>query len=256
VIRSVQAEPNEEFFRQLERAVAHSIPKPIALVTCYPANPTACCNSKGTTCAKWAGAHLVSAGCIQWGVLEIEAAFNMPANAGGFYFTATYVVYGAADPAWNEIDIGMINNVLGDLEFHATVFTADKDLPTATMMDALNFAAQPIGTSAAVTAPVSTINNVKVPKVFYNSSFAAQFHTYKVVWTKNTVTWMVDTTVRSSLWISRRCSSVLTHALSIPLPAASTRRSRSERQAPLAAAACTARTRASLGSSIPPSRGR
>ena len=52
-----------------------------------PANPGACCNTKGTTCAKWAGAHLVSAGCIQWGVLEIEAAFNMPANAGGFYFT-------------------------------------------------------------------------------------------------------------------------------------------------------------------------
>ncbi len=41
VIRSVPAEPNEDFFRQLERAVAHSIPKPIALVTCYPANPTA-----------------------------------------------------------------------------------------------------------------------------------------------------------------------------------------------------------------------
>ena len=72
-----------------------------------PNNPGACCNSKNTTCAAWAGAHLVSAGCIQWGVLEIEAAFNMPANAGGFYFTATYVVYGATDPAWNEIDIGM-----------------------------------------------------------------------------------------------------------------------------------------------------
>lgn len=41
VIRSVPAEPNEDFFRQVERAVAHSIPKPIALVTCYPANPTA-----------------------------------------------------------------------------------------------------------------------------------------------------------------------------------------------------------------------
>ena len=41
VIRSVPAEPNEEFFRALERAVMHSIPKPIALVTCYPANPTA-----------------------------------------------------------------------------------------------------------------------------------------------------------------------------------------------------------------------
>jgi hypothetical protein len=77
------------------------------------ADGVSCCNSKNTTCAKWAGAHLVSAGCIQYGVLELEAAFAMPANAGGFYFTATYVVYGAADGAWNEIDIGMINNVLG-----------------------------------------------------------------------------------------------------------------------------------------------
>lgn len=41
VIRSVPAEPNEDFFRAAERAVMHSIPKPIALVTCYPANPTA-----------------------------------------------------------------------------------------------------------------------------------------------------------------------------------------------------------------------
>src|SRR4051794_21793675 len=41
VIRSVPAEPNEEMFRALERSVVHSIPKPIALVTCYPANPTA-----------------------------------------------------------------------------------------------------------------------------------------------------------------------------------------------------------------------
>jgi hypothetical protein len=50
-------------------------------------NSYACCNSKRTMCAKWAGAHLVSAGCIQYGVLELEAAFNMPANAGAFYFT-------------------------------------------------------------------------------------------------------------------------------------------------------------------------
>ncbi len=41
VIRSVPAEPNDAMFVALERAVMHSIPKPIALVTCYPANPTA-----------------------------------------------------------------------------------------------------------------------------------------------------------------------------------------------------------------------
>jgi alanine-synthesizing transaminase len=41
VIRSVPVEPDAEFFRSLERAVVHSIPKPIALVMCYPSNPTA-----------------------------------------------------------------------------------------------------------------------------------------------------------------------------------------------------------------------
>jgi alanine-synthesizing transaminase len=41
VIRSVPAEPSEDYFRALERAVRHSIPKPIAVVVSYPANPTA-----------------------------------------------------------------------------------------------------------------------------------------------------------------------------------------------------------------------
>lgn len=41
VIRSVPAEPTPAFFPALERAMMHSVPKPIALVTCYPANPTA-----------------------------------------------------------------------------------------------------------------------------------------------------------------------------------------------------------------------
>ncbi|MCB1472403.1 MAG: LL-diaminopimelate aminotransferase [Rhodobiaceae bacterium] len=40
-IRSVPAEPGPEFFHALERAVIHSIPKPIAIILCYPANPTA-----------------------------------------------------------------------------------------------------------------------------------------------------------------------------------------------------------------------
>lgn len=41
VIRSVPVTPGPEFFHSLERAVAHSIPKPLALVICYPSNPTA-----------------------------------------------------------------------------------------------------------------------------------------------------------------------------------------------------------------------
>jgi alanine-synthesizing transaminase len=41
-IRSVPVEANDAFFGALERAVLHSIPKPIAVVVCYPSNPTAC----------------------------------------------------------------------------------------------------------------------------------------------------------------------------------------------------------------------
>jgi alanine-synthesizing transaminase len=41
VIRSVPSEPTAQFFEALERAVMHSIPKPTAVVVCYPANPTA-----------------------------------------------------------------------------------------------------------------------------------------------------------------------------------------------------------------------
>ncbi|MGY2049795.1 LL-diaminopimelate aminotransferase [Methylobacterium sp. JK268] len=41
VIRSVPAEPTPAFFPAAERAMQHSIPKPVALVVCYPSNPTA-----------------------------------------------------------------------------------------------------------------------------------------------------------------------------------------------------------------------
>src|ERR1700753_931018 len=41
VIRSVPSDPTPQFFEALERACVHSIPKPLALVVCYPANPTA-----------------------------------------------------------------------------------------------------------------------------------------------------------------------------------------------------------------------
>jgi alanine-synthesizing transaminase len=41
VIRSLQVEPNDAFIPALERAVRHSIPKPLALILNYPSNPTA-----------------------------------------------------------------------------------------------------------------------------------------------------------------------------------------------------------------------
>ncbi|MGD9980069.1 MAG: LL-diaminopimelate aminotransferase [Hyphomonadaceae bacterium] len=41
VIRSIEAHSPEQYLRGIERAVRHSVPPPIAMVVCYPANPTA-----------------------------------------------------------------------------------------------------------------------------------------------------------------------------------------------------------------------
>jgi alanine-synthesizing transaminase len=41
VIRSVPSDPSPSYFSAMERAMIHSIPKPIAVVVCYPSNPTA-----------------------------------------------------------------------------------------------------------------------------------------------------------------------------------------------------------------------
>src|SRR5690349_1473879 len=41
VLRSVPSEPTPDFFVALEYAINRSIPKPIAVVVCYPSNPTA-----------------------------------------------------------------------------------------------------------------------------------------------------------------------------------------------------------------------
>ena len=40
-VRHVPVNPDDEFLKALERAVKHSVPKPVALVISYPSNPTA-----------------------------------------------------------------------------------------------------------------------------------------------------------------------------------------------------------------------
>ena len=41
VVRNVPSTPGPDYFHALERAIQHSIPKPLAVIVCYPSNPTA-----------------------------------------------------------------------------------------------------------------------------------------------------------------------------------------------------------------------
>jgi len=87
-------------------------------------NNPACCtvsvNARSglssTACASWAGSHLASQFCAQYGVVEAEAAFEMPAEGGAYFFFGSFVMganndalpgFGSgapvtADQAWNE----------------------------------------------------------------------------------------------------------------------------------------------------------
>ena len=71
-----------------------------------------------SVCASWSGSHLSSQGCIQYGVLETEAAFDMPSTGGAIAFFGTYMFGGEnpgnvaigttaatqiVDPQWNEV---------------------------------------------------------------------------------------------------------------------------------------------------------
>ena len=93
-------------------------------------NNPACCNSQtinkkvnGVTqsfvvnvCSSWSGTHLSSQFCAQYGVLEVEARYDMPADGGAYQFLGLYQFscqgpdgssYNSAspncDPYWNEV---------------------------------------------------------------------------------------------------------------------------------------------------------
>ena len=48
--------------------------------------------AKVPVCASWAGSHLSSQGCIQYGILETEAKFSLPMAGGGLAFFGTYML--------------------------------------------------------------------------------------------------------------------------------------------------------------------
>ena len=85
VIRSLPAEPGADYFRALERAVMHSIPKPLAVVVCYPSNPTATvasglCGTNWTSGgASGLGALLSFGGCTVF-TTTIRCIFTDPSH--------------------------------------------------------------------------------------------------------------------------------------------------------------------------------
>lgn len=148
----------------------------------------------------WQGAHLQSLGCIQFGILEFTAKFNVQGVTGAFFFIATYL-YGASvaglDSTWNEIDLGlpfMPSNVQGQAEFHATVFTSMQSAPTATTAPAVGFGAAGgmYSTIATPTFPTGLTATYYNKSMIVNDAVVSQWHTYKMIWKPGYMSWYMD----------------------------------------------------------------
>ena len=82
-------------------------------------NNPACCNTQSVVkkvngvsqtfsvqvCASWSGTHLSSAFCAQYGVLEVEAKFALPAEGGAYAFFGVYM-FGCNDQGGNGYNGG------------------------------------------------------------------------------------------------------------------------------------------------------
>lgn len=115
-----------------------------ALATCKTNYPSANCpTTQIYVCPIWGGSHLASQFCPQYGVLETEAAFNMPVAGGAYAFFGTYM-YGTTsgniasttgatwlgDGSWNEIDELIFNGTDNGLGPAPTNLYTGNPLPT------------------------------------------------------------------------------------------------------------------------------
>jgi hypothetical protein len=74
-----------------------------------PCVNTQLCCANGV-CANWAGAHLVSNGCLLYGTVEFEASISgLPVDTNGVFYFGLRITAAGSNPqvAQNEIDIGM-----------------------------------------------------------------------------------------------------------------------------------------------------
>jgi hypothetical protein len=114
-----------------------------------------------SVCSSWSGAHLSSQGCVQYGILETEAAFQMPPTGGALAFFGTYILGsfnpdGTAmtdtaltattpDDEWNEIDQAF-SNTTGVPTFGTALFISSQPYNLSTSTKNVGFGAtQPSG---------------------------------------------------------------------------------------------------------------
>jgi hypothetical protein len=125
-----------------------------------------------------------------------------------------------------QIDLGFPSQLSAtqkDIEFHATLFTSNSSAPTTTTMNSVGWTNSSTATGGSCntittkTSPsglaTSGANAAYNQNFKFNSSFANEFHTYKVIWTPTSLAWYVDTTqlltIDYAIWLPQTLRFIL-----------------------------------------------
>jgi hypothetical protein len=145
-----------------------------------------CCTR--TKCSNWAGSHLVSNSCFQFGVFEWEALINLSSDNDSRFFWALYVMRDSNmddDTTWNEIDVGFGNGPSKGLYYSAAFFSPNLKMWRYS----------------------DTTSNK------FTREFAESWHNYTLIWTPTSLTWLIDGktyksfTNTATIKVPWRCSS-------------------------------------------------
>ncbi|EAS06315.2 glycoside hydrolase family 16 protein (macronuclear) [Tetrahymena thermophila SB210] len=126
----------------------------------------------GSKCSNWAGVHLESNSCFQYGVFKIRASFKLSNQNDALFFFGIYVESGSnmdSSSVWNEIDIGYGNG---------PSFNSQTQFLPATF---------------------SPNENKKVfdsnSNPSYTDNFSNGYHNYALYWMPSYVAWTIDDVV-------------------------------------------------------------
>jgi len=213
--------------------------------SCYNSdgsNNAECCKSQTVksgavlnVCASWAGAHLSSQSCVQYGILEVEAAFNMPAQSGAYAFFGTYMfscINSTSNPVcdgmWNEIDELIYNTTNGPV-YGTSLFISKSNQNIASSVGFGQYASAglfsnhdstgtcgasactsaqatlgtcpnapgswPMASAAAISAGMPASVAGGMGCPAYTQATAASYQNYKLIWTPTWLAWMINNVV-------------------------------------------------------------
>ncbi len=150
-----------------------------------------CC--AGGVCANWAGGHLASLGCLQYGTIEFEASISgLPAGTNGVFYVGTRAEAsgGAAAAGQNEIDVGVSPSTLVPLSAERGAAPDPHTHPASALPAVPGSGPELVLAYFGPAVSLESYDGATSPP--FTAVQAGSFTTYRVVWGPGSLDYYVD----------------------------------------------------------------